>query len=94
MLVSTMGVSVCLSFINKKIKMCQGVEVLRCHGVGINNGCVCVSVCLSFINKKIKMCQGLEVLRCHGVAINNVVVVVVVDRFIIFFVTICLVYNK
>ena len=42
MLVSTMGVSVCLSFINKKIKMCQGVEVLRCHGVGINNGCVCV----------------------------------------------------
>ena len=65
-LVSTMGVSVCLSLINKKIKMCQGVEVLRCHGVGINNGCVCVS-----INKKIKMCQGVEVLRCHGVGINN-----------------------
>ena len=36
MFVSTMDVSVCLSLINKKIKMCQGVEVLRCHGVGIN----------------------------------------------------------
>ena len=61
MLVPTMGVSVLCYLI--KIK---SAKVLRCQGVGINNGCVCI-----MLFDQDKKCQGVEVLRCQGVGVNN-----------------------
>ena len=64
MFVSTMDVSVLFMLFDQEIIKCA--KVLRCHGVGINNGCVCI-----MLFDQDKMCQGVEVLRCHGVGINN-----------------------